>query len=493
MDYSRLVADLAAGGNANLTLQNAFFQLQSLAKSNPQNVAPQMPQQAHNHSNKGTTSNQNPSIPSLSSVDNLNALMQAAAGMPLGSIHSTLAALVAPQQHAHPNPAKHHQKQPAHQANNTPLLAPSYQHLQHHKPLHQSSNQLHHNNHTSSPSSSLHAGFNNSSTSLILNNNSKPQVNFSSSSAAANSNSVKSSTYYKIGEYVYFETTPEVPLQIGKIDELCKSNGDIIEVKAVCFFRRRDISSSLLNAADKYHYDECQEEEIKGMSEKEKHLLKQRELFYSRQIETLPASSIRGKCSVQLLNESESLASYINKEDTFFYTLVYDPQQKTMLADRGEIRVGNRYQAEVPQSSIYKCQSGGDPADPRDSTELETLLYTPNHELTDDLINKYLTIARAVGTFARALDSSSSIKQPSLHLTAASASRDITLLHAMELLHKNDYDLGKAVCALVPSNGPLLCRDEIEEWTAGEATLFEEAIEKYGREFVGIRQDFVSI
>src|SRR4029434_6613969 len=35
---------------------------------------------------------------------------------------------------------------------------------------------------------------------------------------------------------------------------------------------------------------------------------------------------------------------------------------------------------------------------------------------------------RAVGTFARALDCSSSIRQPSLHMSAAAASRDITLV-----------------------------------------------------------------
>ena len=34
-------------------------------------------------------------------------------------------------------------------------------------------------------------------------------------------------------------------------------------------------------------------------------------------------------------------------QDAFFYSLVYDPQQKTLLADKGEIRVGPRYQAEV--------------------------------------------------------------------------------------------------------------------------------------------------
>ncbi len=35
-------------------------------------------------------------------------------------------------------------------------------------------------------------------------------------------------------------------------------------------------------------------------------------------------------------------------------------------------------------------------------------------------------LVRSVGTFARALDCSSSVKQPSLHMSAAAASRDIT-------------------------------------------------------------------
>lgn len=36
--------------------------------------------------------------------------------------------------------------------------------------------------------------------------------------------------------------------------------------------------------------------------------------------------------------------------------------------------------------------------------------------------------SRSVGTFGRALDCSSSIRQPSLHMSAAAASRDITLV-----------------------------------------------------------------
>lgn len=47
---------------------------------------------------------------------------------------------------------------------------------------------------------------------------------------------------------------------------------------------------------------------------KQRHQLKHRELFLSRQVETLPATHIRGKCSVTLLNETESLLSYLNKD-----------------------------------------------------------------------------------------------------------------------------------------------------------------------------------
>ena len=40
------------------------------------------------------------------------------------------------------------------------------------------------------------------------------------------------------------------------------------------------------------------------------------------------------------------MLNFILLQDAFFYTLVYDPLQRTLLADRGEIRVGSRYQAE---------------------------------------------------------------------------------------------------------------------------------------------------
>ncbi|XP_021471000.1 metastasis-associated protein MTA2 isoform X1 [Oncorhynchus mykiss] len=296
---------------------------------------------------------------------------------------------------------------------------------------------------------------------------------------------------YRVGDYVYFENSSSNPYLIRRIEELNKimvnpmtANGNV-EAKVVCLFRRRDISGNLNTLADSNARDFEEESKQPTVSEQQKHQLKHRELFLSRQFESLPATHIRGKCNVTLLNETDVLAGYLEKEECFFYSLVFDPVQKTLLADQGEIRVGSKYQAEIPD----KLAEGE--THTRIQEKLETKVWDPDNQLKDPQIDQFLVVARAVGTFARALDCSSSIRQPSLHMSAAAASRDITLFHAMDTLQKNGYDLAKAMSTLVPQGGPVLCRDEMEEWSASEAMLFEEALEKYGKDFNDIRQDFL--
>uniref|UniRef100_A0A8C9SGC3 Metastasis associated 1 family member 2 n=1 Tax=Scleropages formosus TaxID=113540 RepID=A0A8C9SGC3_SCLFO len=275
------------------------------------------------------------------------------------------------------------------------------------------------------------------------------------------------------------------PYLIRRIEELNKTANGNVEAKVVCLFRRRDLSSAL-NALAENNAREFEEDSKQPLfSEAQKHQLKHRELFLSRQFESLPATHIRGKCNVTLLNETDLLSGYLEKEDCFYYSLVFDPVQKTLLADQGEIRVGSKYQAEIPER-LAEGESDGRVLD-----KLETKVWDPDNQLKDSQIDQFLVVARAIGTFARALDCSSSIRQPSLHMSAAAASRDITLFHAMDTLQKNGYDLARAMSSLVPQGGPVLCRDEMEEWSASEAMLFEDALEKYGKDFSDIRQDFL--
>ncbi|XP_034485116.1 metastasis-associated protein MTA3 isoform X2 [Drosophila innubila] len=332
---------------------------------------------------------------------------------------------------------------------------------------------------------------------------------------------------YRVGDYVYVETAPNSPFLIRRIEELNKNQTGNVEAKVMCFYRRRDLPNPLVQLADK-HQPALEEERTsptqasagaasgnsstnnntnnnnnnnnnsaasgaaggdgeksEALTSKQRYQIKHRELFLSRQVESIPATQIRGKCSVTLLNETESLQSYLNKDDTFFYCLVFDPNQKTLLADKGEIRVGSRYQCDIPAKLKDTA------TDERKLEELESLVWTPEHSLTDRKIDQFLVVSRSIGTFARALDCSSSVKQPSLHMSAAAASRDITLFHAMDILHKHDYSIEESMSSLVPSTGPVLCRDEIEDWSASEANLFEEALDKYGKDFNDIRQDFL--
>ncbi|XP_044597073.1 metastasis-associated protein MTA3 isoform X3 [Cotesia glomerata] len=317
-------------------------------------------------------------------------------------------------------------------------------------------------------------------------------ANFGLAATAAQDASNMTANMYRVGDYVYFETSSTSPYQIRRIEELNKTASGNVEAKVMCFFRRRDLPSTLIMLADKHQWMEEGVASAGGVAElssKQRHQMKHRELFLSRQVETMPATHIRGKCCVTLLNETESLLSYLNKEDSFFYCLVFDPAQRTLLADKGEIRVGSRYQADSIVPTVLT--SAEKEADPRRLQDLETLVWTPRHSLTDRQIDQFLVVSRSVGTFARALDCSSSVKQPSLHMSAAAASRDITLFHAMDTLHRHNYDIAKAMSSLVPSTGPVLCRDEMEEWSASEANLFEEALDKYGKDFSDIRQDFL--
>lgn len=92
----------------------------------------------------------------------------------------------------------------------------------------------------------------------------------------------------------------------------------------------------------------------------------------------------------------------------------------------GEIRVGSKFQAD---NISPKCLTPSErESDTRRLQDLESLVWTPHHSLTDRQIDQFLVVSRSVGTFARALDCTSSVKQPSLHMSAAAASRDITLV-----------------------------------------------------------------
>ncbi|CAH8438309.1 unnamed protein product [Schistosoma rodhaini] len=312
-----------------------------------------------------------------------------------------------------------------------------------------------------------------------------------------------SNNMYRVGDFVYFESSATAPYQIRRIDELNKTPTGAVEAKVACYYRRRDVSSALINQAEKYYgsdddYDEECTNEITNsnnndnnskeglkrsntaITEQQRHQLKHRELFLSRQVECLPATHIRGKCSVTLHNDAEPLTNYLVRDEAFYYKLIYDPTLKTLQEDRGSMRIGSDYQSEI--QCLLKSKS----EDVRLTEVHEELVWSPSHSLTAQEIDMFCLLAKAVGTYGRAHDTSSSTKQPLLLSATASASRDITRQHAHDILHEANYDLNKAINLLLPGGQPIIYRDQLEDWSANETNLFEEALDKYSKVFADI-------
>ncbi|CAH8436386.1 unnamed protein product [Schistosoma intercalatum] len=312
-----------------------------------------------------------------------------------------------------------------------------------------------------------------------------------------------SNNMYRVGDFVYFESSATAPYQIRRIDELNKTPTGAVEAKVACYYRRRDVSSALINQAEKYYgsdddYDEeCtneiahsnnndnnSKESLKRsntvITEQQKHQLKHRELFLSRQVECLPATHIRGKCSVTLHNDAEPLTNYLARDEAFYYKLIYDPNLKTLQEDRGSMRIGSDYQSEI--QCLLKSKS----EDVRLTEVHEELVWSPSHSLTAQEIDMFCLLAKAVGTYGRAHDTSSSTRQPLLLSATASAARDITRQHAHDILHEANYDLNKAINLLLPGGQPIIYRDQLEDWSANETNIFEEALDKYSKVFTDI-------
>ena len=57
---------------------------------------------------------------------------------------------------------------------------------------------------------------------------------------------------YRHSDYVYFETSSSSPYQIRRIEELNKTPSGNVEAKVMCFYRRRDLPTPLVQLADKH-------------------------------------------------------------------------------------------------------------------------------------------------------------------------------------------------------------------------------------------------
>ena len=137
----------------------------------------------------------------------------------------------------------------------------------------------------------------------------------SSSGNTSSSTSIQptSNNMYRVGDYVFFENSSSSSYAIRRIEELNRTSNGNVEARVMCFYRRSEVPSTLVAQADKHHWGETDppadadivdsddEDAAKDAAERaERTKLKTREVFLSRQVETLPATLIRGRYSLHL-------------------------------------------------------------------------------------------------------------------------------------------------------------------------------------------------
>lgn len=117
---------------------------------------------------------------------------------------------------------------------------------------------------------------------------------------------------YRVGECFYYEESDKQPYQIRRISELGRSATGEPEIKVVRFLRKTDLPPKL---AGELEVDD--DVTLLHLASDDVEELSARELFLCQDVETVPVSQIRGRCTVAQHIGVLPLTSYLNKEDSF--------------------------------------------------------------------------------------------------------------------------------------------------------------------------------
>ncbi|KII60975.1 Metastasis-associated protein MTA3 [Thelohanellus kitauei] len=292
----------------------------------------------------------------------------------------------------------------------------------------------------------------------------------------------ESSTYISLiinSDFVYIESSPSQPYRIAQIAGFKPGPNSTVVVRCRFYDRPRDVEPHWLRklnaVSEKFMY--TNDFHIKNfssdMSQTEKkrriHQFKLRELIGNTNGNSesdeayINASYIRGKCRIYRYIDVETIDDYIQHEDTFFYLASFEDEPKH-LALEGEDTI-----SKIARYS--KCVNVGDfVAKPKPAAENEDIIWDGvNGGVSDHEFDSFLSIVRAVGLSARALDMGRRVGDSSLQTSLAYSFRDSTQYMAYFLLHTSNYDSNMAVSKLLVDGSPVMCSDQLEMWSSGNS------------------------
>ena len=221
-------------------------------------------------------------------------------------------------------------------------------------------------------------------------------------------------------------------------------------------------------------------------------MLRMRELFTSDATDVHPVSVLRGKCDVHHCQDTRAIRDFVPQENTFFFTLSYNPETRRLASTQGEIRVGASHQANLPElrppleppSNNHNNNDDEDESD-EEGRDLEDLTWSPGRIHDHDLL-MYLRAGRSMAAFASMCDGSNADE------LFQCASRDSITANALQVLHDSDYEAGKAVQSLLKTPFPTASMGDIQRrWPEEDVKQFIKGLRTYGKDFFKIRVDYL--
>eukprot|EP00795_Rhopilema_esculentum_P007172 gene7172-12838_t len=274
---------------------------------------------------------------------------------------------------------------------------------------------------------------------------------------------------------VYIESQrPDVPYFICSIRDIRKSKRDHVFVNVTWFYRPCEVPLSVYQLLIHDRNNENGSDHVL-----EDPAVKERELFISDSVDTYPILALRGHINILPFSEvKQRLKEYTEEEDNWFYILRYNPESRRLANTKGEIRVGSNHQVKLPRCVPLKqrAQKGMVRKCP------EQLVWAPQIEDSDLMM--FLRASRSIFSFSGYVDDDGSIDR-ALNVI----SEESTTVHCLNMLHKNKYDVSRALQALIRSP---FAKTNARKWSEDERKLFVRGLRQYGKNFNKIKRELLS-
>ncbi|KAL7671008.1 hypothetical protein ACOME3_005921 [Neoechinorhynchus agilis] len=333
---------------------------------------------------------------------------------------------------------------------------------------------------------------------------------------------------FRRGEFVYCEddTKLDTPWTIRRIDSIISDSCGAFSVRAVRCYRTHDLPSHLIRRLDQKTNpavnDGVAPDPLSSnsscemlsrircqnmcLSPDQYRQIQFREVYPSKQIDTIAGSSLRGKCRVfRFLEEVESLESYLEQDNVYLFRIGYNPEKLDFEPCGNVIRVGSKYQVSV----LPEVGSKDDDDEDEGCTALWLNEEAESKGCTQPDVDAVVKGIHSCGMFDRSLCQSATTS-PALMLTPTDldftkrkqqvsdlfrclcqSTRDISVQRAHNIIHECNYDLKRVFLRIFKFGDERDFYDQFEQFSPSEISLFEEGLLKFGRNFSKIRSSLL--